>query len=387
VIRVLLATPYSPTGRHEHAAADLARPLATELSGHVELFVYSPSQPARAQGSDADRSTYLAGHAPGLGARRHWCTRPGWLRKEWTSGATAEVLAYMARLQPDVLHCEYLQAAEPVLGARRPSVVTLHDFSSDVQRGLLSTSRGARRLYRRAELVRTESFERRVLAKASVVIALSPADQRTFSRHADNVMLARPGIVVPDRRWAGPRLGDGAPCVLFFGALWRSANVEIVRFLVDSVMPLVWAQRPGVSLRIAGARPGAEIHRIAGCDGRVHVIGYVDDVEVVMSEASLVLAPNRVGGGVLLKVLRSLAVGCPVVTSPDAAAAIGARHNTHLLVGDGPQELAGGVLRLLAHPTVAERIGAAGRTLVEDRFAWGQTVTTYLAAYQQAADS
>jgi glycosyltransferase involved in cell wall biosynthesis len=83
--------------------------------------------------------------------------------------------------------------------------------------------------------------------------------------------------------------------------------------------------------------------------------------------------------------LRSLAVGCPVVTSPDAAAAIGACHDRHLLVGTDAQDLAKGVLRLLATPELARRIGAAGRTLVADHFGWAQPVSTYLAAYERAA--
>ena len=380
-MRVLLATPYSPTVRHDHAAADLASPLVRHLSAEVELFVYSPQQRA-ATAVGGEGVEYLGGDAPGWGRSRHLSRRPSWVRREWTPAATAEVLEHVARLRPQVLHCEYLQAAEAVLAMAVPSVVALHDCSGDVQRRLLAQASGPRRLYRWAEAVRTERLESQVLAAASVVIALSCRDANRFQLRTRRVVVTRPGVTVPPGDWCPA--SNAASNVLFFGALWRSANITIADFLVRHVLPQVWAQRPDVTLCLAGARPAAEVHRLAALDPRIRLHGYADDLDGLVGQSSLVLAPNLVGGGVQLKLLRTLALGCPLVTSPEAADAIGARDGIHLLIGRDAAALAGQVLRLLADPALAARLGAGGRELVRQNFDWRRTAADYLGAYRQA---
>jgi glycosyltransferase involved in cell wall biosynthesis len=381
-MRVLLATPYSPTARHDHAAGDLAAPLVQHLSREVELFVYAPQQ-RRVEAAGGPGPQYLAGTAPGRGAARHLSGRPSWVRREWTPAATAEVLDHVARLRPQVLHCEYLQAAEAVLAGVVPSVVALHDCSGDVQRRLLAATGGPRRLYRWAEAVRTERLERQVLAAAGAVVALSRRDANRFQLRTRRVVVTRPGVTLPALRWS-PTPGGG-DTVLFFGALWRSANIRIAVFLVRRVLPLVWRRRPDVTLCLAGARPGPEIRGLAGADRRVRVCGYVDDLDALVASSALVLAPNLVGGGIQLKVLRCLALGCPLVTSPDAADAVGARDGVHLLVGGDAAQLAEHVLRLLGDPQLAARLGGGGRELVRHGFDWRRTAADYLGAYRQAA--
>ena len=41
-MRVLLLSPFSPQGQHNHAAADTLVQLVPRLADKVELFVYSP---------------------------------------------------------------------------------------------------------------------------------------------------------------------------------------------------------------------------------------------------------------------------------------------------------------------------------------------------------
>ncbi|MGH9124983.1 MAG: glycosyltransferase [Acidimicrobiales bacterium] len=381
-LRVLLATAYSPTASHDHAAADLAHPLVTHLSHHVELFVYAPDQSSLSD-REAPGLEFLEGTARGRGLTRHISARPSWLRREWSPAATAEVLEYLDRLRPDVLHCEYLQASEPILVRRYPSVVGLHDCSTDVQRRLLATTDGPRKCYRWAELMRTKHLEQRVLAAASVVVALSWRDASLFQRYTDRVVVSQPGIALPRCPWTGAP-SQRPPTLLFFGAMWRSANIAIAQFLVKEVLPYVWVRRPDITLRIAGSRPAAEVQQLAALDSRVEVSGFIDDLDALVARSSLVLAPNLLGGGIQLKILRSLAVGCPVVTSRDAAEAVGAEDERHLLVGADSVHLAAQVLRLLDDQALAARLGAAGRQLVSQRFDWSQTVATYVQAYQRA---
>jgi hypothetical protein len=70
------------------------------------------------------------------------------------------------------------------------------------------------------------------------------------------------------------------------------------------------------------------------------------------------------------KVLEALAMGAPVVTTRLGAEGLGAVSGEHLLLADGAPAFAAAVRRLLDDPALADRLGAAGRRLVTERFDW-----------------
>ena len=64
----------------------------------------------------------------------------------------------------------------------------------------------------------------------------------------------------------------------------------------------------------------------------------------------------------------------PCVTTSLANAALGATPGTHLLVGDTPQALADGIVRLLADKGLASQIAAAGNAFVHQHYSWPAAV-------------
>ena len=110
-------------------------------------------------------------------------------------------------------------------------------------------------------------------------------------------------------------------------------------------------------LYLGGADP-----RAAG-DARV----YVRPV-VAQSWASIV--PLRLGAGTRVKVLESMALGTPVVSTTKGAEGLEVRDGENILIADSPTEFAKRVVDLLRSPELRARLATAGRRLVESKHDW-----------------
>ena len=83
-------------------------------------------------------------------------------------------------------------------------------------------------------------------------------------------------------------------------------------------------------------------------------------------------------------VLEAMAVGCPVVVTPEVGAAYIVRDYGAGLVIDGdPATLGAGLQTLLENPEECARMGQRGRRAVEDHFTWGAVARQMEQAYQR----
>lgn len=373
--RVLLLSPFAPNASHNHAAADTIVQLVPRLAQKTELFVYAPGG---ADDTGAPYAMLRPSWAPRPGIRNRLGVRPAWLRQAWPHVANEEVDALVRRLRPDVVHAEYLQGAE-ALEHRRNSVLGLHDITENVMAQSFRASSGLARPYRLAELVRTRTFERAAIRRAGAVLTLSDADRAVASALNPNTLLARPGIEVGPVAWSPPS-GSDRPRLVFAGAMWRRANALVAQFLAGEVMPQVWRDFPGAQLRVVGADPTEEVTQLGAADDRVVVTGSVPDLREEMLQAHAVVVPSIVGGGVLMKVVHAMALGCPVVTSPGPADSV-CGDSSMLFTGATGDELAAAIGTALRSPEEAARRGARARAHIRETFRWEDTVEAYLAAY------
>ncbi len=119
-----------------------------------------------------------------------------------------------------------------------------------------------------------------------------------------------------------------------------------------------------------GVDPPAEIRRLVRDNG-VEVTGFVDDVAPYVREAAVSVAPMRVGAGVQNKILESLALGTPVVTTRIGAEGLDA---AHLSVAVDPEGLAEEALALMENPELRGRRSREGRAYVEREFQWDRVL-------------
>lgn len=157
-------------------------------------------------------------------------------------------------------------------------------------------------------------------------------------------------------------------CV-FVGALDYEANLDGATWFGREIWPRVRGGHPQATFRLVGSRPGRAARRLARLPG-VELTGEVPDVRPYLSEAAIVVVPLRVARGLQNKVLEAMAVGKPVIATPQALQGIGATPGVHVCQSATPDGWVEVVARLLSNADLRSRIGRAARAFVEQQFAW-----------------
>jgi sugar transferase (PEP-CTERM/EpsH1 system associated) len=182
----------------------------------------------------------------------------------------------------------------------------------------------------------------------------------------------------------GPRKRD---TIVLTGKMSYHANVTAAVWLVNEVMPRVWARRPEVKVQIVGSAPGEAVRTLEKRNpGRVEVTGMVPDLRPYLQTATMAVAPIRYGVGIQNKVLEAMACGTPVVATAQAISAVQARSGEELLAADGAEDFAEAVLRMLGDEELRNRLGQAGRRYVEENHDWDKIAGQLEEIYKEEID-
>jgi glycosyltransferase involved in cell wall biosynthesis len=253
-------------------------------------------------------------------------------------------------------------------------------FTTDLrQRGHLrsaATRHLPRAVYSLIQWWRLRRYEGRLTRRSKHVIAVSPADQAAlealspFIRGRTRLL---PNGVDPDywsRDAVTPEveLADGDN-VVFDGTMDFRPNVDAVLWFVNEVWPTIHAERPHARFYIVGRNPVPEVAALAEHPG-VIVTGAVEDTRTWVAGATVYVVPMRMGGGVRLKVLQAMSMGCAIVSTSMGAEGIEVRPGKDMLMSFSPQGVAQAVLLLLSDRARRRALGASARELVTTRYTW-----------------
>jgi glycosyltransferase involved in cell wall biosynthesis len=167
--------------------------------------------------------------------------------------------------------------------------------------------------------------------------------------------------------------------VVFFGTLAYFPNQDGMLWFLREIWPLLERSHPQARLKVIGPNPTADV--LARRGPRLEVTGLVDDLRPHLAEAAVAIVPLRVGGGTRLKILEAMAMGKAVVSTTLGAEGIAHRPGENILLADSPADFAAAVGRVLDDPSLAARLGAAGRDLVASTYSWdaaGATLERFL---------
>jgi glycosyltransferase involved in cell wall biosynthesis len=236
----------------------------------------------------------------------------------------------------------------------------------------------------RLEAARVAAIEERAWREVAGVAFCSEREVAAAARRVPG----RQFVVVPngvdlDRfQPAGGVAGSGEERgrVTFVGLLRYTPNVDAVRWFARTILPIVHDSAPEATFVAVGKSPSPGLRALSG--PAVQVVGTVPDVRPELARASVVVAPLRAGSGTRIKILQAFGMEKAVVSTSLGAEGLPVRHREHLLLADDPREFASAVVELLHDAELRRRLGAAGRALVEERFA-GRRSVERLDAFQR----
>lgn len=250
--------------------------------------------------------------------------------------------------------------------------ITLHNLMSVRyrQRAAVSPRPRIRRLWE-ADARRAEAWERRIVRRYDLTIAVSDEDARD---------LAGPVAVVPNgvdlTRFRATPLPPGHK-IIFSGSFNYEPNIDGATWLCDEVLPTVRQQMPEATLLLVGREPDDRVRALARRPG-VEAHFDVPDVAPWLESARVAVVPLRQGSGTRLKALEAMAGGRPIAGTPVGLEGLGLEDGVSASIAEGAGSLAEALTHLLRDDATAARLAMAGRALAEERFGWDRLADVYL---------
>jgi glycosyltransferase involved in cell wall biosynthesis len=255
---------------------------------------------------------------------------------------------------------------EQISAACRRTVLDLHNIESVLHARCAEAERGATALAHCAFSRAYADLERFWLPRYSCVLAVSEHDAglvRAIAEPAEVVVYPNAIPLVPPP----PKLDEEA--VVFSGNLEYHPNVGAVRFFRAEVWPLLRERWPSLVWRLIGKNPDIVRSYVAG-DSRIQLSGPVDDAIRELARARVAVAPLLAASGARVKILEAWAAGIPVVSTTVGAEGLPVRPEDNIILADTPPAMAEAISGLLDSPIRRERLGSAGRRLLEQAFTW-----------------
>jgi len=160
--------------------------------------------------------------------------------------------------------------------------------------------------------------------------------------------------------------------IAYYGSFESSHNQRYAMRCFRQIMPEVWSKFEHAELILIGDNPPRAIRALSS-DPRVEVTGHVEDMQKALSNVSVVLCPWEGTYGFRSRLVEVMAVGTPLVVSPDAIYGMGLDTDKGIFTGETDQELARGCIHLFRNPEFAKEQSRLAREQVEEHFSFDAT--------------
>ncbi len=243
------------------------------------------------------------------------------------------------------------------------------------------------------ELLFSEHAKREIAAilRSDLTLMISPAEIELLTERfrIDPALLLDAPFMQPP---VGQAQQEHLPALerrqhfIVIGNFRHAPNWDAVLWLKQTIWPLIRARLPEAELHIYGAYPPPKATQLHNPGQGFLIKGWADDVNQVMRQARVNLAPLRFGAGLKGKLVDALACGTPSVTTSVGAEGMGGELSWPQPVEDDPQGFADQAVALYTEPHHWLACQQQGFTLHNRRFDFDRHAHTLIERLLQLRD-
>lgn len=152
------------------------------------------------------------------------------------------------------------------------------------------------------------------------------------------------------------------------GNFLHEPNYDAVRYLKETIWPLIRKQLPTAELHIYGAYAQQKALQLHNAKDGFYVKGFVEDVNEVMKNARVCLAPLRFGAGLKGKLIDAMQNGTPSIMTTVAAEGMFEAFEIPDCLTDNPQEFAYKAVELYQNETLWNVYQTYGFNVINTQF-------------------
>ncbi len=218
------------------------------------------------------------------------------------------------------------------------------------------------------EYRRIKKYEIGLVKKFKDIIIISEKDKALLPGNKSKVHVVGNGVESSSVHLKGAKTTD----LLFLGNLRYRPNIEAATFILNEIFPLLIRTDPGISITIAGIDAKKKLGLPA--NKNLVILENIADTLPVFNEARVFVAPMFLSTGVQNKILEAMAYGVPVVTTPNAADALGALNGEQLLTAVSAEEFRDQIRRLLYEKGLAEILSENAQAFINQHCNWKKNI-------------
>jgi len=261
--------------------------------------------------------------------------------------------------------CLYLDDIE--FSCNTPVILRPHNIEHEIWERNAGLSSGLKKLYLNILARRIKRFELSCLNRYEAIVPITARDAEQFNRLGNTrpVHVLPPGIQFTETvHTAG---SPDQPTVAHLGALDWLPNQVGIRWFLNSVWPLITAERPDARFCLAGRNVPEAFAAEVRNKGTLFS-GEIEDAGAFIREHQVFIVPLFSGSGMRVKLLDYMSLGKPTVSTSIGAEGIPLVPGRDCLVADTPRDFADAVLRLLGSEALRKEIGENAVTFVREQY-------------------
>lgn len=260
------------------------------------------------------------------------------------------------------------RAAAAVKSLGVPILLDTHNVLWQAYQRDLATESCTPRWWQRRAVSQYRRQEERAWSVFDGVIAINRDEFQVIRRTvASGTAVFYTPMGIDLTQWPYSWQPGGAVRMAYYGGLGSPHNQRDALYCAREVMPHIWKQIPAAELWLIGSNPPEKLRALA-VDPRIRVTGFIENVQALLPQMSLVMCPWTGTYGFRSRLVELLALGVPVIASPDAIAGMDFVDGESVLLAADTASMAQQCLTLLNDPLPARRQSQLGRIAVEKHY-------------------
>jgi glycosyltransferase involved in cell wall biosynthesis len=299
--------------------------------------------------------------------------------QHWKSDALERKLdEVLSQTKFDAVHvCDLVMANYFLKGHRSKLPLVVDRSRVDLQYQLAEHSRMnfplRTRLMRYEGYTKMWAYERKVSKRAKLEVVCGPDDEVFLRKYINRDMRVQVLVNGVDLDFFCTGEEDESrsadPTIIFCGAMDYNPNIDALRWYFSEMHEPLRQRIPNLRVLVVGKDPTAEVKSYAN-KSNVTVTGSVPDVRPYYRQAWMQIVPLRIGGGTRLKIVESLAIRTPVISTTIGAQGLSLQHDKDILLADTAADFVHQTARALNDAKLRKHLELAGLQTARTRFSW-----------------
>ncbi|MFK8044431.1 MAG: glycosyltransferase [Crocinitomicaceae bacterium] len=273
-------------------------------------------------------------------------------------------------LQPNFIYCQLIRVAEYVKDIHHISKTL--DYMDALSVGMArqaSINKGLRKYAMNVEGDRLKQYENRIFDYFNHHTIISEQDKQLVSHTANYSIHVVPNGI--DESFLNCELNcETEYDLVFVGNLNYAPNIDSCLYIIDELLPALKLNHPEIQVLLAGTSPSQKILDRAENYKNITISGWVDDIRTCYLSSKICIAPLFIGTGLQNKLLESMALGIPCVTTDLANNALKAKSDSEILLANSLEEFKLKIDLLLSDTKLYNDISKSGKLFVKSKFNW-----------------